>query len=210
MELAQFKEMEEHLISNRAEMGDIASVASFVSEMESVDVPVVDEVPIVEPEIEIPEIKEEIPEIQEEKVEIIEKVEIKEPEPIIIPSVPEEPKPEIIEIEEQKVPEVKKEPQLQPATPSPSYTEQHSNGFLANKIGKQLSMDLRKAISLNDRFRFQRELFNGDVNKMNETLELLNRQSSLEGCMELLSQFNWNWEQDTALEFRQLLENKFL
>ncbi len=40
--------------------------------------------------------------------------------------------------------------------------------------------DLRRSISLNDSFRFSRELFNGDSEQMNRVIEQISEMSSLD------------------------------
>lgn len=57
--------------------------------------------------------------------------------------------------------------------------------------------DIRKAISLGDRFLFQRELFGGDGEKMNKTIDTLNKQNSLEEAMQFISK-KFAWDKDSA------------
>ena len=83
--------------------------------------------------------------------------------------------------------------------------------FLSDIIGKQLSADLRKLISLNDRFRFQRDLFAGNAGLMDETLGQLNELASLNDSLIFLNdRFVWNWEETPASDFRVILEKRFL
>jgi hypothetical protein len=59
---------------------------------------------------------------------------------------------------------------------------------------KNLS-DFRKAFSLNDRFRFRRELFGGNEEKMNKAISDLNDLSSYEESVTYLNKvLNWNIE----------------
>ncbi|MCC8144613.1 MAG: hypothetical protein LIO97_12615, partial [Tannerellaceae bacterium] len=75
---------------------------------------------------------------------------------------------------------------------------------------KNLS-DFRKAFSLNDRFRFRRELFKGDEALMNKVISELNNIDSLELSLEYLTgQFNWNQEEESVSDFIKLLEKRFL
>lgn len=74
---------------------------------------------------------------------------------------------------------------------------------------RQLS-DFRKALSLNDRFRFRRELFGGDETRMNETLGKMNEMSSYEEALDYLhNELNWNIEDAAVADFLQLLEKRF-
>jgi hypothetical protein len=77
-------------------------------------------------------------------------------------------------------------------------------------INKQLSTDLRKIISLNDRFRFQKDLFEGNAKLMDETINQLNGSASLNDAFIFLNNsFNWNWEEDSASDFKIILEKRF-
>lgn len=70
--------------------------------------------------------------------------------------------------------------------------------------------DLRHAISLNDSFRFTRELFNGDAARMNEVVCQLGEASSLDEAMEILtSMVHPNEENATVTDFIELLKKYF-
>lgn len=81
-------------------------------------------------------------------------------------------------------------------------------------VGEMLSVrqarELRKALSLNDRFRFRRELFgNSDIN-MNDTLNLLDTMSDLSEAREyLLQDLGWSTENPVVQEFLTLIERHF-
>jgi hypothetical protein len=64
--------------------------------------------------------------------------------------------------------------------------------------------DIRQAISLGDRFLFQRELFAGNGELMQQTLDELNALSTLEEAMKHISE-NFDWETDSTAA--QLFEN---
>ena len=82
--------------------------------------------------------------------------------------------------------------------------------FFGDIIRKQPVSDLRKALSLNDQFHFQKNLFVGDINIMNETLDRLNGFASLGEAMAFLNnRFQWNWDEGSALEFKEILERRF-
>ena len=75
---------------------------------------------------------------------------------------------------------------------------------------KNLS-DFRKAFSLNDRFRFRRELFGGNEEKMNKAISDLNDLSSYEESVTYLNKvLNWNIEDASVADFIKLLEKRFL
>jgi hypothetical protein len=71
--------------------------------------------------------------------------------------------------------------------------------------------DLRKAIGINDRFFYQRELFNGNSNLMNQTLDQLNAMGGFEDAQSfLLANFNWNPESNAVLSFMELVERRYI
>jgi Predicted membrane protein len=112
----------------------------------------------------------------------------------------------------EELPEIKKEilPE-NPVTEPDKEPELKSPGRIVNdNLEKQLLSDLRKSFSLNDRFRFQKELFNGDPEKMNQTLIRLNECRSLAEAWDYLeSELKWSSENDTVSAFKQLLEKRF-
>ncbi|MDR3060955.1 MAG: hypothetical protein LBU57_02435 [Dysgonamonadaceae bacterium] len=90
------------------------------------------------------------------------------------------------------------------------FPSQQSAAFLNDIISRQLATDLRKIISLNDRFRFQKDLFNGNVELMDDTLDQLNGFTSLNDTLIFLNNhFSWNWEEEPASDFKIILEKKF-
>ena len=71
---------------------------------------------------------------------------------------------------------------------------------------KNLS-DFRKAFCFNDRFRFRRELFGGNEEKMNKAIADLNDLSSYEESVTYLNKvLNWNIEDASVADFIKLLE----
>lgn len=77
-------------------------------------------------------------------------------------------------------------------------------------LEKQILTDFRKAFSLNDRFRFRRELFGGDENKMNKAISDLNEILSYEESVAYLDkELKWNIENEAVADFLKLLEKRF-
>ena len=70
--------------------------------------------------------------------------------------------------------------------------------------------DLKKSINLNDKFRFQKELFKGSSSLMNQTLEVLNETEDKNDAVEFLSSFEWNEKNQTVVDFMELVNRKFL
>jgi hypothetical protein len=57
---------------------------------------------------------------------------------------------------------------------------------LADKIGKSTITSLKNAIGINDKFLFINELFKGDIQEYNKTIDKLNSYSMLEECTDYL------------------------
>ena len=127
---------------------------------------------------------------------------IVEPEPVVEPIVEPEPVVEPI-VEPAPQPEVKAEPVVEPA-PAPRPMPQQTSLFGA------AVEDIRQAISLGDRFLFQRELFAGNGELMQKTLDELNALGSLEEAMDYVAD-NFEWDSDsTAVQlFENVLKRRF-
>ena len=78
------------------------------------------------------------------------------------------------------------------------------------KVQRSLFKDIRKAFSVNDRFRFQRELFAGSANAMDTAIEHIEMMRTY-GNAELYfySQLNWDRENDTVKDFMAIVRNHF-
>lgn len=71
-------------------------------------------------------------------------------------------------------------------------------------------LDLKRGISLNDRFLFQRELFNNNRSEMNRVMEALNTLDSFEEAENYLkNEQNWNFENQTVKEFLFIIKKGF-
>ncbi|MDO5571800.1 MAG: hypothetical protein Q4F97_10120 [Bacteroidales bacterium] len=67
--------------------------------------------------------------------------------------------------------------------------------------------DIRKLLTLNDRFLFQRELFRGDVGMLNYVLNEINGIETLDDALDFISKkFNWNPEAEGVDQFIELVE----
>ena len=158
------------------------------------------EEPVEEPQEESAEEPLEEP-TQPEPLEPLESLEIiEEEEPVAEPVV--EPVAELI-VEPALQPEVKAEPVAAPQ-PAPRPVPQQISLFGA------AVEDIRQAISLGDRFLFQRELFAGNGELMQKTLDELNALGSLEEAMDYVAD-NFEWDSDsTAVQlFENVLKRRF-
>jgi len=81
---------------------------------------------------------------------------------------------------------------------------------LHDSLEKRLVVDVRKALSLNDRFRFQRELFNNDAKCMDKVLDEIGSYKSLAEVLEYLkAKFNWSKDNEPAMDFIKIVIKKF-
>lgn len=70
--------------------------------------------------------------------------------------------------------------------------------------------DIRQAISLGDRFLFQRELFAGNGEKMQRALDELNALDTLDEALEYVREhFDWDKESTAAQLFENVLRRRF-
>ena len=132
-----------------------------------------------------------------ELLEQLEPLEVAEPEPVVeLPIV--EP---VVEPASAPAPEPAPAPAPQPAPrPVPQQT---------SLFGTAVE-DIRQAISLGDRFLFQRELFAGNGELMQKTLDEINTLSSLGEAMGYVRD-NFDWDKDsTAVQlFENVLKRRF-
>lgn len=84
------------------------------------------------------------------------------------------------------------------------------NGGINTAIGSKKVDDIRQAISLGDRFRFQRELFKNNGEEMNKTLSYINKLATYEEVIGFL-QSKYGWEENSAAaeDFYQIIKRKF-
>ena len=161
-------------------------------EMEDEDEDFEVEEPIEEEEFVAKEVAEEpvaeAPKVEEPKVE-----EPKVEEPVVEEPVVEEPKAEEPQQELFEEPVAEKEP----AAPK------------AMLYGKPVD-DIRLAISLGDRFLYQRELFGQNAELMQRSLTVLNELHSFEEALNYISShFQWDTESNTYQQFLVTLHRRF-
>ncbi len=74
----------------------------------------------------------------------------------------------------------------------------------------RLVTDLRKAIGLNDRFRFKNDLFGNNERLLFDTIDVLNEMQSLsEADAYLKAHFEWKTDDATVTYFYEILERKY-
>ena len=185
-----------------------------------------------EPEVEIELVIDEEPELLEEPAEesvkeeaIAESIpqeEILEPLEILEPIDDVEETPEVEPVEELVVEEPKVEPVVEQPAPSaqnlskadttsakPTQPARSAQPQQTSLFGTAVE-DIRKAISLGDRFLFQRELFGGNGELMQKTLDEINGLDSLNEAMEYIADtFEWDKESTAVQLFENVLKRRF-
>lgn len=163
--------------------------------------------------------------------EIVEEV---RPEPVVVveEKAVEEVKETVSVVEEAKPEPVVHEVVKQPEQPKPEQKQNDEHARLGDVLQKGKSAlnekmtrksndkdmkfakpvtDVKKAFGINDRFLFQRELFGGNADLFNHTLDQINGMSSFEDARSfLMSNFDWDMESETADTFLNLVKRRFL
>ena len=159
--------------------------------------------------------------------EVTEKEVEAEPQPTLLIEqepgpIAEEPKPIEEEvkpiIEESKPIEEEVKPIAEEAKPAVSHKETPAEPAVAKPqpnslndlLERQHLSDFRKAFSLNDRFRFRRELFSGSETLMNQVIADLNEIKSYEESIAYINKvLHGSVEEEAMADFLQLIEKRF-
>ncbi|WP_220391873.1 hypothetical protein [Bacteroides fragilis] len=141
---------------------------------------------------------------EEEEEEIVVGNPEKDEEPVIVPEAPEMPEPEQLEL-----PEVTVEPAQSAEVSMKIETSTASTPILAERI--KTAGDLRRSISLNDSFRFSRELFGGNMEQMNHVLQQIGEMHSLDAALVFLSsKIKVEEENEAKADLVELLKKYFI
>lgn len=82
---------------------------------------------------------------------------------------------------------------------------------IASSIAHQKITDLRTVISIADRFRFQRELFDGNGERMNQAISDFDAFGSMEEAQKYIAKkFKWNETDENVTDFLSLLQRRYL
>ena len=114
------------------------------------------------------------------------------------------------EEEEEEEEREKEEPAIveEPVVETVVKEEEPKSAVLGESL--KLSAGLRHAISLNDSFRFSRELFGGDTDLMNRVIEQISVMSSYKTAVAFLSsKVELNEEKEAVNDFLELLKKFF-
>ncbi len=188
-----FEALEARLAADEARIAsNDERIAALEAELASVEAEL-DELksrPAQEPKVIEKEVIKEVP------VEVIKEVVVEKTveKPVIIPAPIAEP---VVDPE----PVVEPEPVIEPIKEEPASPK-------AAVYGKAVD-DIRLAISLGDRFLYQRELFGQNAELMQRTLNELNELNSFDEAIRYISRFNWDTESSTYQQFLVTLHRRF-
>ena len=117
---------------------------------------------------------------------------VDEPEPVEAPTLaPEEVEPEA------EAEEFEPDPDDQPLT-------------LDEALQRDMTKDLRQAFSLNDRYRYRRELFGNSDSVMNETLNLIEAMHSFDEAEDYFyNDLQWEHDSPEVADFMVIIKNHF-
>ena len=168
-----------------------------------------------EPDVEVELV---YPEDEEATVELPQEAPAAEPEPAPQPEPVAEPEPQPQPVVEQPAPEpVVEQPQPEPVAEQPKVEQPVAEQPKpeAPRAPQQTSLfgtpvtDIRQAVSIGDRFLFQRELFGGNAEKLQQTLTELNNLHSLDEAVALVDKFGWDKQSPTYELFLNVLRRRF-
>ena len=187
-------------LSEEIEAVPVEDSPSAIAEVES-EVPIVEEqAPVIEG-IEYPVIEEKV--VEENEATALgedEPVIVQEPQAVVEETVIEEPVVED-EMEEKEVEDESEDDES-------LLIEEPKAAVLGESI--KMAAGLRHSISLNDSFRFSRELFGGDTDLMNRVIEQISVMSSYKTAVAFLSsKVELNEEKEAVNDFLELLKKYF-
>jgi hypothetical protein len=215
-----FVEIEEELYLNQAEAEEVLEtvIETAVESTETLQIepqPVVVEPVVVEPVVveEIALIVENVQEtilepeqvaVEEESVTPVVEIQADLFDAIVEP-VQELPREEVVAIE-----------QVHPVIEVASQVEEKVTEVplevVAPKVeSTQKITDIKQSMSLGDRFRFQRDLFKGNGEDMNKTIKYINQLSTVNEAISFLEKkYKWDADDESAVDFYQIVKRRFL
>lgn len=195
------------------QLADTTAAAAAISEqLKQIDATIVDMMqhpddPEVEVELVYPE--------DEEAVVDVPAAEEPAPAESVAPESPAEPAPvEVIpapEPEEQPIQEPAPEPVAEVPAPEPEPAKEAPKP----RVPQQTSLfgaavtDIRQAVSIGDRFLFQRELFGGNGEKLQQALSELDVLHTFDEAVNAIEKFGWDKQSPTYELFINVLHRRF-
>ena len=155
-----------------------------------------------EPEVDVELV---YPEDEEATVELPQEETAVEPTPEPVP----EPQP-IVEPEPAPQPEpVVEQPVAAHPEPAPAPQPEAPRAPQQTSLFGAAVTDIRQAVSIGDRFLFQRELFGGNAEKLQQTLAELNALHSFDEAVAFIERFGWDKQSPTYELFTNVLRRRF-
>lgn len=138
------------------------------------------------------------PEVEEESTELI--IELPKREPVM---------------EQELIAEERKDSVLEEKSTAAILSRNELLSKTDNSLGSVLANkkidDIKQAISIGDRFRFQRELFKGNGEDMNKTLNYINQLATLDEVQSFLqSKYKWSPDNEAVEDFYQIVRRRFI
>lgn len=200
-----------------AELGE--QIAARTAQLQPQNEPATDDLPPIPAQAPIP--------ISSESSETSELPTHSEPELSDEPEVPEQKQCDEPSQERENAPDMTEQNPLPAEDYDADETWQHENGEeftevfkvdyveptvrVDEKLQRSLSKDMHKALSLNDRFRFKRELFAGSEVELNQALDLVNAMQSFDEAQEyFIDDLGWDQDNEDVAEFMGLVRRHFL
>ena len=148
-----------------------------------------------------------------------------EPEPVVAPEpsvVQSEPAPEPTPVSEPESTPVSEPEPVEAPTPAPEEVEPEAETeefepdpddqplTLDEALQRDMTKDLRQAFSLNDRYRYRRELFGNSDSVMNETLNLIEAMHSFDEAEDYFyNDLQWEHDSPEVADFMVIIKNHF-
>lgn len=148
-----------------------------------------------------------------------------EPEPVVAPEpsvVQPEPAPEPTPVSEPEPTPVDEPEPVEAPTPAPEEVEPEAESeefepdpddqplTLDEALHRDMTKDLRQAFSLNDRYRYRRELFGNSDSVMNETLNLIEAMHSFDEAEDYFyNDLQWEHDSPEVADFMVIIKNHF-
>jgi hypothetical protein len=128
--------------------------------------------------------------------------------------VAEEPTPTpVSEPEAEPVADVETEPDVEvivDENPAPANVEGNSNIKVDEMISRQEASDLKKAFTINDKFRFRRELFGNSEENFVDTIDLITAMKSFDEAQEYIYEdLGWDRTNEDVADFMTIIANHF-
>lgn len=99
--------------------------------------------------------------------------------------------------------------QERPDSLAERYEKQLAQKRLQNTLAAQRYADFSRALSLNDRFRYQRELFNNNREALSQLLAALDSMETWAEAEDYLSSYQWDEDLPVVQEFYAMIEQHF-